>query len=201
MSDFPFEKDYFLRPVSRQIVKNPYDFNSKIAKRYSWILKNGYPIKPEHRCLDIGSGLGQGCCVLSQKSKFVIGTDISNFSVQFANNTYGNHKLKFICSDFLKLSLDQTFDNIFCVHFLEHISKKDAKVFVNHLHQFCNSNTYIYINVPLEGSLIGKYNRFAERISNIEPHDPTHISFYGVRDIVTLFNKNDYKLLKVKKIF
>lgn len=203
MINIPFNEHYFLRPNQKAILSNPYNMKSWTAMKYLWILDQMNNIDSKSHCLDIGCGLGQGSWILSQRSESVVGVDISPFAIQFANSKYtGNsNSLKYLCSDFQKLSLNKTFDNIFCVHFLEHISKKEAGIFVKHLHKFCNSNSYIYINLPLENSCAVKYSYFMERLKGIPPHDPTHIGIYNVGEIKTLFYENGFVLSGLKRIF
>lgn len=73
--------------------------------------------------LDVGSSTGIIDNILAKKIGKVVGIDIDNSAIKFANKTYKRKNLIFKVDDALKLSFkDNSFDVIVCTHVYEHVT-------------------------------------------------------------------------------
>jgi len=71
--------------------------------------------------LEIGSGIGRWCKIISKKN-FVVGVDISRFMVQEAKNLIDNEKCFFVVGDASHLPFkDDAFDFVISITVLQHI--------------------------------------------------------------------------------
>jgi len=79
-------------------------------------------------CLDAACGTGYGSLLISQKAKRVIGLEISDHALQYAQERYQNDRIEFRKADLTRpFDLpDDYFDVIVSVETLEHISNHDA---------------------------------------------------------------------------
>ena len=74
--------------------------------------------------LDIGCGNGALTYDLAKKVKEVIGIDIEEKNIKFANKNYKRENLKFIIGDSTKYKFNKKFDVIILSNVLEHIENR-----------------------------------------------------------------------------
>ena len=93
--------------------------------RYTFCLNY---IKNGDVCLDATCGTGYGSQLISQKAKKVIGLEISDHALQYAQEHYQNDKIEFRKADITQpLELpDDYFDVVVSIETIEHISNHDA---------------------------------------------------------------------------
>jgi len=94
--------------------------------------------------LDIGCGNGALTYDLAKKAKKVVGIDIEEKNIKFANKNYKRENLKFIIGDSIKYKFDRKFDVIILSNVLEHIENR-----TEFLRKIRNLAPKILIRVPM----------------------------------------------------
>lgn len=96
------------------------------AARYNFASKY---IKSK-KVLDIACGSGYGCEILLENgAKYVVGSDISEETINYAKKNYQKKNIEFIINDIKKLDfLDEEFDCIVSFETLEHVKEQDAVI-------------------------------------------------------------------------
>ncbi len=74
--------------------------------------------------LDVGCGTGFFSQMISKFSKNVIGIDISEDNINYANKNNMNGKIKFIAMDAERMNFKSNFDIVFCSEVYEHFFDK-----------------------------------------------------------------------------
>jgi len=93
-----------------------YDFTSKYVK--------------SKKVLDIACGSGYGCEILLNKgAKYVVGSDISEETIDYAKKNYQKENIEFYTNDIKKLNFpDEEFDCIVSFETLEHVKEQEAAI-------------------------------------------------------------------------
>ena len=78
--------------------------------------------------LDIGSGYGTFCCILSKKRSGmeIVGIEVDKTRVDTANGrVVDDPNLEFTCGDILNCSTNKKFDVVTCIDVIHHIPRED----------------------------------------------------------------------------
>jgi 2-polyprenyl-3-methyl-5-hydroxy-6-metoxy-1,4-benzoquinol methylase len=90
-------------------------------------LKKTNILKPNHRILEIGCGIGSIVSELNGQGYDITGTDISSRAIEYGLKKYGDIKLQAQPAEELKFE-DQTFDVVLSFDLFEHIAKVDSHI-------------------------------------------------------------------------
>lgn len=192
---------YFQKRFS-DLIKNPFDLQSKTGLNNLSLLEFIPPITKEERCLDLGCGPGLGTWLIGQRAGYSLGIDLDKEAIEFANKHYATPgKIEFKCCNLVDLNETSPYDRIIMVHTLEHLRKKDAKKLLLLLRELLSSSGFIHISVPLEASLISRYARTMEIVKRIPRWDPTHQANYTIRGLFRLFKSCGYEVVALKRKF
>lgn len=106
-----------------------YDRSSREKKAYRIIKTLGEYFGEEKlsslTVLDVGSSTGIIDNILSKKFKKVIGSDIDESAIDYANKTFKKRRLKFQIGDAMNLKFKgNTFDVVICAQVYEHVSNQ-----------------------------------------------------------------------------
>lgn len=129
----------------RQIVFSPNDVPKDHYKRYSFAVEN---IENDEIVADVACTCGYGSSMLSAKAKEVIGVDISQPVINFANKVYASDKISFLCQDAQNLVLPKKIDTVVSFETIEHIP--NPELFLKRVYSSLNSNGKLICSVPNE---------------------------------------------------
>lgn len=101
-------------------------------------------INVEDMVLDIGCGNGFLTYDVAEKTKKVLGIDISSENIERAKKTYNRPNLNFIVGDATKYNFSERFDTIILSNILEHIENRIA-----FLRKIKNLTPKILVRVPM----------------------------------------------------
>ena len=97
--------------------------------------------------LDIGCNTGYGSHILSKSAKKIVGVDVSQKAIEFANNRYAQSGIQFKVIDGKRLPFkDQEFDVIVCCQVIEHIV--DYKMFMEELKRVLSPEGIVFFTTP-----------------------------------------------------
>ena len=79
------------------------------------------------RVLDLASGEGYGSYMLSREAIQVVGVEIDQQTVDYANRRYSNDSIQFICGSILDIPIQghKIFDVVVCFEAIEHVEDHD----------------------------------------------------------------------------
>lgn len=123
-------------------------------------------LKPEDRVLEIGFGEGYGTELLSESCLEIIGIDVEQEVVPYANDKYGSDKCKFQYYEGGKLPFESSsFDAVVTFQVIEHI--KDDKAFVSEISRVLKPGGTLYVTTPNKATRLKPgekpWNRFHVR--------------------------------------
>jgi len=100
------------------------------------------------KVLDIACGSGYGSEILiDQGAKYVVGSDISKETIDYAKKQYQKENIKFILNDIKKLDFpDEEFDCIVSFETLEHV--KDQDIVISELKRVLKKDGILIISTP-----------------------------------------------------
>jgi ubiquinone/menaquinone biosynthesis C-methylase UbiE len=84
-------------------------------------------LKPNHKILEIGCGIGSIVSELSGKGYDITGTDISSQAIEYGLKKYGDIKLQVRPAENLQFE-DKTFDIVLSFDLFEHIARVDTHI-------------------------------------------------------------------------
>ena len=160
------------------LLENPrvYNWNMKIASFNNKTLL-GYidrliDAQNEDRILDVGCGTGKFAIF---KKGYYLGVDSNEKYIDYAGKHY---KKEFLIMDATDMNLeDESFNKVFCMSSLHHVSDKDAERMLQEMERVCKKNGYIYIIDAVYpknflGHLLfkfdrGRYQRTFEELKNL----------------------------------
>lgn len=116
--------------------------------RYNLVIDN---LHRTENVLDVGCGSGYGSYLLSQKSGSVLGIDICEDAIQYANSKYKNKNLTYSSKDINVL--EAKFDIITCFEVIEHIELLNIPDFLESLRNRLTPNGKLYISTPTDARL------------------------------------------------
>ena len=81
--------------------------------------------------LDFGCGTGYGTAMLAKEASSVVGVDISEEALRWANQSHRNPKLRFDCrSDLAEGLPDSSVDLVTCFEMIEHVDQETQKLVI-----------------------------------------------------------------------
>ncbi len=173
MTGIQLTKDY---QTERVVVFDPDEAPIDHYERYKFVKEF---INENDEVLDIACGVGYGSADIAKKAKRVLGVDINNPSVNFANKIFACDNLSYKCANALELDLEEKFDKIVSFETIEHIIEDEK--FLLKLNSFLKDDGILICSVPNQ---------------TIFPYDPKkvpfHIKHYTVNDILDLLNKTGF---------
>jgi len=102
-------------PHSEQNYQIGLDFLKKSNLEFNKLIANSNSI------IEIGCGTGELSYIISQKfSKKILGTDLSQSAINYANKNYANDLVKFEEFNILSSEISQSYDLAICSNVLEH---------------------------------------------------------------------------------
>jgi len=116
------ERLYFSSNENLNIEKNADDL-ANIERHQSRYLFAAQQLTSDALVLDCACGSGYGSYILKDYCSRVIGVDIDQQAVDFANRTYTAENLSYLCGDIRALSKTlEPVDTVICLETLEHVS-------------------------------------------------------------------------------
>jgi ubiquinone/menaquinone biosynthesis C-methylase UbiE len=156
------------------LTNNPY--RKALFERYSYC--NDYIIQKE--VIDVPCGTGWGTSLL-KNAKNIIGIDIDQDSIDFANNMYRSDKLKFQVGNMKKLNLaDNICDVLICLEGFEHVSQQTGQEFLIETKRVLRDNGIFIMTCPI----IKK--------GGLHSGNPHHIYEYPEEELLKILNDNFY---------
>lgn len=126
--------------------------------------------------LEIGFGEGYGSNMISGFTKSVIGLDVNEDAVNFANEKYGTSNCSFQKYDGGKLPFeDQSFDTVVSYQVIEHID--DDLSYLKQIHRVLKNGGTFYLTTP---------NRLHRLEPGQEPWNPFHVREYSPEQLQEL---------------
>ncbi len=100
------------------------------------------------KVLDIACGSGYGSEILiGQGAKYVVGSDISKETIDYAKKQYQKENIEFVLNDIKKLDFpDEEFDCVVSFETLEHV--KDQDMVINELKRVLKKEGILIISTP-----------------------------------------------------
>ncbi len=147
------------------------------------------------RVMDYGCGPGWGSVIIAKKAKEVVGVDISEGALKYAESQYQLPNLKFIKIDNYPTNFTpESFDIIISSHVIEHID--DVKIYLNQLKRLLKKDGILILTTP---------NKRFRLLPFQKPYDPYHKREYNYkelkRDLMSVFNRFEIKgIYSPKKI-
>jgi 2-polyprenyl-3-methyl-5-hydroxy-6-metoxy-1,4-benzoquinol methylase len=160
--------------------------------------------------LDVGASTGIIGNCLSGSFRKVIGVDIDESAITYANATYNKENLEFRVADALRLPFsNESFDVVICSQIYEHVPDP-AKMFEEIFRMlkrggvcYFAANNRLALNEPhynlpflslLPRSLAHKYMRLTGKGSH---YYEEHLSYWGLESLTKRFRRVDYTLKTV----
>lgn len=144
--------------------------------------------------IDLACGVGYGTKLISENgAKFVIGVDVSEPAISFANNVYKNNNLLFLNCDYRELSLELIknlkpeiieIDLIISLETIEHL--KDPSDFLNKLNAILKKDGELILSTPITPSMDA---------------NPFHLHDFTSKKIKTLLHEAHFIVGKELRIF
>ncbi len=123
--------------------------------------------------LDIACGVGYGSAQIAKKAKSVLGVDINQPSISFANKIFAKENLSYKCANAIEVSFDKKYDKIISFETIEHI--KEDKLFISKIINNLKDDGEFICSVP--NQTIFPYNPLIV---------PFHVRHYTTEDITNL---------------
>lgn len=132
------------------------------------------------KVLDIACGTGYGTYMLSKKAEEVVGIDISNEAIQFANSNYGGDNIKYFVQDANDLSSlhEGTFDVVVSFETIEHL--KDYDNFLAEIKRILHDDGMLIISTP---------NKIFASPRSKKPINPFHFREFELREFKNILLK------------
>lgn len=126
-------------------------------------------LKETDSVLEIGFGEGYGSNMISEFTKSVIGLDVNEDAVNFAQEKYGTSNCSFQKYDGGKLPFeDKRFDSVVSYQVIEHID--DDRSYLQQIHRVLKDGGTFYLTTP---------NRLHRLKPGQEPWNPFHVREYS----------------------
>ena len=162
----------------REIVFSPNDVPSDHYNRYAFAVKN---VSENDVVADVACTCGYGSFMLGQKAKRVIGVDINQPVINFANKVYASDKIKFLCQNAQELDLPEEIDMLVSFETIEHIP--NPELFLKKAFSFLKENGRLICSVPNETT-----RPWAKE------GNPFHYRHYTKEQLVDLLEKCGFKI-------
>jgi len=148
-------------------------------ERYFQCIKILKRVGPKEKWLDCACGSGYGTNFLTNFAEFVVGYDIDKAAVEHGNKNYKNRHCTFV-SDIQHYSAE--FDVVISVETIEHMPKKDAKVFLETLKATLKPGGILVITTPIVS------------ITNENPVNKFHYIEYSHNDFINLLHSSGLRV-------
>ncbi len=99
------------------------------------------------KVLDVACGSGYGSAILAQRAKSVVGGDLSEEAIQFAQKHYSLENVVFIQESIEKIRLEQTVDVLISFETIEHIA--DEKGYFECVDKNLSKNGIFIVSTPI----------------------------------------------------
>lgn len=97
--------------------------------------------------LDAACGMGYGTKYLSKFAKKVVGVDIDEKYIEFANKKYREEKLEFLTNDVMKINFsNEMFDIVTSFETIEHLTKPE--IFLEKISKVLKNNGKLFLSTP-----------------------------------------------------
>lgn len=105
-------------------------------------------IKPGSKVLDCACGTGYGSEILSKNANEVIGVDLDEITIKYANKYYKNDKITFISKNLFNLDFpENTFDVVVSIETIEHV--KNAEPYLRNVYKFLKKGGKAIVSTPM----------------------------------------------------
>ncbi|MGV7118372.1 methyltransferase domain-containing protein [Paenibacillus kyungheensis] len=116
------------------------------------------------KVLDAACGEGYGTNLISQRAEFVWGIDISEDSIQWANEAYHSTNIEFKVSDIKSLPIsDHSVDVVVSFETIEHVDEQAQKKFLSEIKRVLKHDGILIMSTPdkrLYSDVVGFTNKF-----------------------------------------
>ena len=189
---------------------SPYVFDAKNRERKARtmvaVLADFLPHPLEtYELLNVGGSAGGIDNYLAESFKRVVGTDIDDGAIEYAQATFSKDNLKFQIADALNLPFPaESFDVVVCSHVYEHVP--DPVQMFAEIHRVLRPGGVCYFsagnrlmwnephyNLPLLSVLPRPLAHVYIRLAGKADHyHEKHLSYWGLKKLVSAFERNDY---------
>ena len=170
------------------VLKNDHARENPRHQRIKQTLKK--IIKPGMNVLDIGCGTGISSRFMGELGARVIGVDLSNELVAYANKKSAHRNVSYMVQDASQLYLNACFDAITVIDSMEHIPRDRVDAFVISVCRHAGRDTIIYINIP-----DGRYQQF------VRANHPQKLQIidedYDPSQLIAMFQKHGFQPYQV----
>lgn len=181
------------------------------AKKALSIIQDCYCQTGHLSLLDIGCTTGFGTKAYAEQFHFVVGVDIDESAVRYAARHNAMPNLQYIIMDSQQTAFpDESFDIIVCTHVYEHVP--DANRLMSEIHRLLKTGGACYFTAGNRFSLMEPHYRlpllsvlpkwFAHRylrmLNRGDFYYETHLSYWGLKKLVSRFQVIDYTIEVVK---
>lgn len=128
--------------MERIIIFNPEDAPKDHFERYAFASK----YCEGKKVVDVACGCGYGSNLLSRKAVNVLGVDLCQGAVDFANRFFAGDNCHFVCQNACELKLENNFDRAVSFETIEHI--ENPKPLLQSLCQLLNKDGLLICSVP-----------------------------------------------------
>ena len=162
--------------------KFEYDFevHYRHYQRYMQAVQIVGSVGKHEKWLDCACGSGYGTQLLSGFAEYVVGYDINQEALRYANQHYVREYCKFI-GEREKL-LQYTFDTVVSIETIEHMERGQAVPFLLMLHQVLKEGGVLVITTPLVPE------------SNPHPANPFHKYEYSYEEFVSILAEAHFRI-------
>lgn len=129
-------------------------------------------LRKNQRVLDISCGVGYGTYILAkaQKDSYVVGIDISEDAVDYANRNYKTKNNHFICANALEVYLKkEEFDFVISFETIEHIAKD--KEFLDRIYRSLKKGGVFICSTPNQELMPFDKNVFLYHVKHYKPQE------------------------------
>lgn len=172
---FPDLDKVVARFKEKGILKDPAQIGMYEAIAKNWCIGKAV--------IDVGCGIGVGTNVLAREAIGSFGIDINRESIKFAEQMFGNQKVKFEVADITKLMPRPigTFDVVVAIELIEHVA--DFEAVLEGLKRFYEEKrrTVFFISSP---------NRNNDKIANDKPKNEYHVREWTSGEFYSILTKH-----------
>ncbi|MBU1136566.1 MAG: class I SAM-dependent methyltransferase [Nanoarchaeota archaeon] len=202
-----YEEGYFTKEQKDYFESKDYEEDSKAKLFGTWLKEIEKFVKPEKgkkkKILDVGCATGVFLDICKKHCWDCYGIDISKYATEYARKKF---KVKTKAGDLINAKYkDNFFDVVFMSFFIEHVSNPDE--IIKESKRILKKGGILFVSTINEDSLL---NLFADIIYKIslgvikKPvellHARHHLTHFSEKDIVKIIEKNNFKILDVKKL-
>lgn len=152
-------------------------------------------INENDKILDISCGCGYGSWFMAETTgcRQVVGVDISDEALDFAQQYYSSNKIAYKKGNIEKneydLDIEEQFNVIVSFETIEHLKNDD--VFLQHLHTFLDDDGVLIVSSPNEEVIPYNNNPYFENGIN-----PYHYRHYTSKELEIILNNNGFEVVK-----